>query len=116
MGKTTKRAPHFKPFREIFKELHPNNSVTHIDIMKIDCEKCEYKQFQEWLDDWNESGVLVRQVLLEIHNSDYPVIMDIFKAFQKDGYVLFHKEANYLNEGKSVEVAWIKLSKKFQQN
>lgn len=84
--------------------------------MKIDCERCEYEQFQEWLEDWKETNVLVRQVMLEVHNSDYPGVVDLFNAFQKAGYVLFHKEANYLNEGKAVEVAWILLDMDFQKN
>ena len=84
-------------------------------IIMIDCEKCEYEQFETWLKDWKDTGVTVRQIQLEIHNSNLPGVVDLFNAFQKAGYVMFHKEANYLNEGKSIEAAFLLLSNDFQQ-
>ena len=53
--------------------------------------------------------------MLEIHNSDLPHVVDIFNEFQKAGYVMFHKEANYLNEGKAIEAAFFLLSPDFQK-
>ena len=57
----------------------------------------------------------VRQVQLEIHNSELPGVVNLFNAFQKAGYVIFHKEANYLNEGKAIEAAFVLLINDFQQ-
>ena len=105
-------AQNFKNFTEIAKDLGHENRV--VDLMKIDCEHCEYEQYNDWLVDWKESGFLVRQIMLEIHGAQYPEVVNIFKVFQDAGYVLFHKEANYINGANSVEVAWILLSKDFQ--
>jgi len=112
VGPTSQRQSHFKRFGDIIVDLGHQNRV--IDLMKIDCERCEYAQYKQWLEDWKETNVLVRQVMLEVHNSDYPGVVDIFNVFQKAGYVLFHKEANFMNEGKAVEVAWILLDADFQ--
>jgi hypothetical protein len=113
LGKNFGKQTNMKTFKEIFMALgHKKRTV---DLMKIDCEKCEYTQFHQWLADWKEMDMVVRQVMLEIHNSDYPEIMDIFSEFQKAGYVMFHKEANYLNEGKSIEAAFLLLSPSFQK-
>lgn len=114
LGPATKEQPNFKRFNEIIQELKHESKV--IDVMKIDCERCEYAQFQEWLEDWKQTGVLVRQVLMEVHNSDMPGVVNLFNAFQKDGYVMFHKEANYYNEGNAIEAAWIKLDNSFQSD
>ena len=112
LGKKTKRMMRMKTFKEMMIELkHEQRTV---DLMKIDCERCEYDQFREWLQDWKDLGLVVRQVLLEIHNSDLPHVVDLFHEFQKAGYVMFHKEANYLSEGKSIEAAFLLLSPDFQ--
>lgn len=105
---------HMKTFKEIMTAL--NHGGETIDLMKIDCEKCEYRQFREWLEDWKEMKVLVRQVMIEIHNSDMPTIVEIFTEFQNAGYVIFHKEANYMNGGHCVEMAFLLLDKKFQHH
>ena len=112
LGPPSKKEQHFKRFRDIIKYLKHEKKI--IDVMKIDCERCEYAQFRQWLEDWKETGVFVRQLMLEVHNSDMPHVVDLFNEFQKDGFVLFHKEANYLNGANAVEVAWIQLSKDFQ--
>jgi len=112
VGPKSQNQPHFKRFRDIIIDLGHQNRV--IDLMKIDCERCEYAQYKQWLEDWKETNVLVRQVMLEIHNSDYPDVVDIFNVFQKAGYVLFHKEANFIQKGNMVEVAWILLDPDFQ--
>lgn len=60
-------------------------------------------------------GLTVRQVMLEIHNSDLPHVVDLFNEFQRAGNVMFHKEANYLGEAKSIEAAFLLLSTDFQK-
>lgn len=113
IGESRRIGSNMKRFSNIMKELNHQNKT--IDLMKIDCERCEYAQYRDWLQDWNDMGVLVRQVMLEVHNSDMPVIDDLFKAFQEAGYVLFHKEANFMNGGSAVEVTFLLLSKDFQE-
>lgn len=113
IGAREETGPHLKTFKDIMVALHHEQKT--VDVMKIDCEKCEYKQFREWLQDWEELGMTVRQVMLEIHNSDLPGVVDLFKAFQNYGYVMFHKEANYENQGNCIEAAFLLLSKGFQK-
>jgi len=102
-----------KTFKEIMTDL--NHKQRTVDVMKIDCERCEYDQFRQWLSDWKELGMTVRQIMLEIHNSDLPHVVDLFNEFQKAGYVMFHKEANYQNEGNCIEAAFLLLSPDFQK-
>jgi len=113
LGEKSGSLQNMKTFKEIMVDLHHEKRT--IDLMKIDCERCEYDQFRQWLKDWNELGMTVRQIMLEIHNSDLPHVVDLFNEFQKAGYVMFHKEANYLNEGKAIEAAFLLLSPDFQK-
>jgi len=113
LGPVTNAHSNMKTFKEMIVALKHEKGT--IDLMKIDCERCEYDQYQQWLKDWKELGMTVRQVMIELHNSDMPTIVDIFKEFQKAGYVMFHKEANYENEGKAIEAAFLLLSPEFQK-
>jgi len=112
VGTPTQKMKNMKNFKEIFVDLHHENRS--VDVMKIDCEKCEYQQFRKWLADWKELGMTVRQVQLEIHNSPMWDVMDLMNAFLKAGYVMFHKEANYMMGGSHIEAAFLLLSKDFQ--
>ena len=58
--------------------------------------------------------MVVRQIMVELHGSQLPTMVEIFQEFQKNGYVMFHKEANYLNGGGAIEAAFLLLSKEFQ--
>lgn len=101
-----------KTFKQTFQELgHEGRTV---DIMKIDCEKCEYTDYQQWFKDWAASNMTIRQVLIELHNSDVGMV-DIMRAFQENGFVIFHKEANYMNGANAVEITFINLSPAFQK-
>lgn len=102
----------YKTFNEIVPALGHRNKT--IDIMKIDCEGCELGQFAQWLEDWRETGVLVRQILLEVHGVKWPATLQMFRAFSDAGYVIFHKEANFLTKGTCVEYAFLLLSPGFQ--
>lgn len=113
LGSPSRKFPNARPFKEIIVDLKHEQGT--IDLMKIDCEKCEYYQYQQWFKDWKELGMTVRQVLIELHNSDLPGIVDIFNEFQKEGYVMFHKEANYDNGGNAIEAAFLLLSPEFQR-
>lgn len=113
IGEKEDRGRPMKTFKETIIDLHHQNKT--IDVMKIDCERCEYQQYKQWFKDWDELGMTIRQILIEIHNSDYPNIVELMTAFQEAGYVMFHKEANYWNEGNCIEAAFLLLSKDFQK-
>ena len=85
-----------------------------IDILKIDCELCEYSSYMHWLSDLKETGVMARQLLLEIHNDPLPDVINLMLALRNFGYVMFHKEANYLNQANCIEAAFILLAPEFQ--
>lgn len=112
IGEPTEKHPNGKRFREIFKDLKHEGKI--IDVMKIDCEGCEWQQYKEWIEDFREAKVVVRQVLLELHHSPLPNVADFFHSMWDMGYVIFHKEANFLNPY-CVEVAFVLLDKEFQK-
>mmetsp|Transcript_23629 Transcript_23629/g.36460 ORF Transcript_23629/g.36460 Transcript_23629/m.36460 type:complete len:339 (+) Transcript_23629:97-1113(+) len=105
-----------KPLKDTIEELGHSGKI--IDILKIDCEGCEYKSFKKWIDDWKATGVTVRQFLIELHGTHmtFPEDTEFYSELQKLGYVLFHKEANYINQAGAIEVAFILLSTEFQHN
>lgn len=111
LGEATNRYPNGKRFREIIKDLKHEGRT--IDIMKIDCEGCEWDQYTQWIEDFQETRVTVRQILIELHKSPLPNVADFFHRMLELGYVIFHKEANFLN-AECVEMAFILLDKEFQ--
>ena len=76
-----------------------------IDILKIDCEGCEWSTYKDVLEQD------IRQVLVEVHFVN-DLTEQYFKAFHDEGYVIFHKEPNVLNRA-CVEFAFLKLAKEF---
>ena len=80
-----------------------------IDIFKIDCEGCEWNTYAEWFN----SGVTLKQILVEVHSSPLGKADKFFTALQEEGYVTFHKEPNLYTEGKCVEYALLKLEPSF---
>jgi FkbM family methyltransferase len=106
----------------IVREL--NHSGRPIELLKIDCEGCEYLVSRGLFTD----RTIVRQYLIEIHDRSLqpgPVIVhghknfdemasDLFGSFAKRGYVVFHKEPNLVAlNSSSVEYGFLKLSKNF---
>lgn len=49
LGEITERMQNMKPFKKIITTLKHEGRT--IDLMKIDCERCEYQQFRQWLQD-----------------------------------------------------------------
>lgn len=112
LGESTGKYNNGKRFKEIFKDLKHEGKT--IDIMKIDCEGCEWEQYLQWIADFKETNVTVRQILIEVHHSPLPFVVDFFKVMLENGYVIFHKEANFLNSN-CVEYAFVLLDKEFQR-
>jgi len=82
-----------------------------IDIFKIDCEKCEWKTFQDWLG----AGIpILHQIQVELHNAPGKKAIDFFDTFERAGYLRFHKEANIqFSDGECIEYAFVKVEEKF---
>lgn len=77
-----------------------------VDILKIDCEGCEWQIYHEFF-----SG-FIRQILIELHGvGPMHRSNEFFKAMDKNGYVIFHKEPNTLGcSGDCIEYAFLKLN------
>eukprot|EP00051_Salpingoeca_urceolata_P017544 m.239993 g.239993 ORF g.239993 m.239993 type:complete len:384 (-) comp18985_c1_seq2:7-1158(-) len=87
---------------------HANRTI---DILKIDCEGCEWSTFRTWLG----QGFIIRQILVEVHDwgAGKPP-HDFFLHFAKAGYVIFHKEPNTMwSGGKCVEFAFLLMDPSF---
>lgn len=80
------------------------NHTTSIDILKIDCEGCEYSTYEQFL------TLDVRQILMEIHFTDPRTSHSMFKDLTSNGYVIVHKEPNTLGcSGDCVEYVFAKM-------
>ena len=100
------RSLNFKTFTQTFQQLKHTNRV--VDVMKIDCEGCEWQSVEGWLRDWKANGVEVKMLLLEIHDSPSTAV-DFFLTLQKAGYVIYHKEVT----GSCAEYGFVKLEQSF---
>ena len=75
-----------------------------IDILKIDCEFCEWTAYRDILGMSNH----ISQILIETHEIAPPFFTDMHKA----GYVLFHKEPNFLYR-QGCEWSFLKMRSSF---
>jgi hypothetical protein len=68
-------------------------SITRVDLLKIDCEGCEYSV----LPDVFESTLKVQQILNEIHleNNSPSDVASLFHAYDEAGFLVFSKERNH---------------------
>jgi hypothetical protein len=89
-----------------------------IDILKIDCEKCEWANYKDWI------SLDIRQVLIETHGVPSPVegnkwhhapmqVADLFDTFRANNFAMFSKEVNVHGYGNCVEFSYIKLHPDF---
>jgi hypothetical protein len=128
------RTLEFKTFGQTFNELGHTGRV--VDVMKLgtlhiyggnslyllpyansrlcksppkDCEGCEWQSVHGWLRDWKAHNVVVRQILIELHDSPYPEVTEFFATLKQAGYVIFHKEVT----GSCAEYAFVKLEPSF---
>jgi len=96
----------FHTFQEIVKKLGHKNRT--IDVLKIDCEGCEWDTYEDWL----QSSVDIRQIQVEMHYVHNHAV-HFFLILQRAGFVTFHKEANTLVNGLCYEYAFMKLDEAF---
>ena len=89
-----------------------------IDIFKLDCEKCEWSTYKDWI------GANIRQIIVEVHGLPSPDgpneyhhtvqnVTDLFDAFYHNGFALYFKEPNVYTRGNCVELGYIKLRSDF---
>jgi Methyltransferase domain len=106
--KSTGKLQHDQPYKslpETLAILGHNN--TKIDVLKIDCEGCEWEVYKDILQ------IDARQIAVEVHNVNENTAM-FFQALHDNGYVIFHKEPNIHGcSGDCVEFSFLKLSPSF---
>ena len=98
-----------KTLPSIVKDL--GHTGREIDILKIDCEGCEWDTYTGWFD----GTTTIRQIQIELHGGteeEPPISAQSFMLFLKrKGYVIFHKEPNIQYSGGScVEYAFLLLN------
>jgi hypothetical protein len=110
-GQGNKRGKQFYSLADIVKMLgHENRSI---EMLKIDCEHCEYRTFQSWF----EAPLRhIRQILLETHDAPMPQLRNLLYFLHDKNYVIFSKESNYLAGGNCVEWGFLKLHPSFFLN
>jgi hypothetical protein len=85
-----------------------------IDIFKLDCEKCEWSSYKDWI------GGNIRQLIIEVHGLPSPKgpnewhhaaqnVSDFFDEFEKHGFAMYFKEPNVYTRSACVEFGYIKL-------
>jgi hypothetical protein len=89
-----------------------------IDIFKLDCEKCEWSSYKDWI------GGNIRQLIVEVHGVPSPKgpnewhhaahnVSDFFDEFEKQGFAMYFKEPNVYTRSACVEFGYIKLRPEF---
>ena len=113
----------FYGFRDTVK-LIGHEHLDVIDVFKIDCEKCEWRIYRDWISSdlpslqqiqvEIHSGDLGKMHKDEIHDHDISPEIPFFHFLEENGYVRFHKEPNIqYNDGSCEEYAFLKLDKEF---
>jgi len=102
-----------KTMREIVEDL--GHEGRDVDILKIDCEGCEWSTYKDWL----TAGVNIRQILVELHwqhlqKDKVRQVREFFKYLFSHGYVVMSKEPNTHGcRGECIEYGFLKLSPSF---
>lgn len=72
-------------------KLLGHDQLDVIDVFKIDCEKCEWETYQDWL----APGIpMLQQIQVEVHGAPGQKALDFYDGFEHAGYLRFHKEPN----------------------
>lgn len=83
-----------------------------IDLFKIDCDKCEWRTYMDWLAD----GIpMLHQIQVEVHGAPGGKVIDFFDTFEKNGYLRFHKEPNIQFDPTCLEYAFLKVDPAFME-
>lgn len=92
-GLTSYESGTLKTLRTIVSEL--NHEGRTLDVLKVDCEGCEWSTFREWL----TSAVYINEVLVELHAGTQephtnPFARQFMLEMYKNKMLIFHKEPN----------------------
>eukprot|EP00438_Fugacium_kawagutii_P028972 Skav210533 [mRNA] locus=scaffold3045:325808:326476:- [translate_table: standard] len=99
-----------KSVAQIMTDLH--HSGRTIDILKVQCERCEWETYQSW---FNNASVDIRMILAKLHPTNrVEAINGFFRYLQNMGYVIYSKEPNTFGcQGTCQEYAFIKFHPNF---
>lgn len=100
----------YQGLHDIIKLLGHEHLDT-IDIFKIDCEKCEWKTYMDWVAD----GIpMLHQIQVEVHGvpADAPQFYD---SLELAGYMRYHKEPNIQFNPGCIEYGMVKVDTKFME-
>ena len=104
-------------FKTISDTLH---SLGHcgeiIDILSIDCEGCEFDIYNDLFSDQITDSCArasFLQILIQVHGAPSVATNDFFFSFQKNDYVIFHKEGISQSNGNGQDYGFLKLSNEF---
>ncbi len=90
---------------------HLGHEGRSLEVMRVDCDGCEWHTFKEWL----SSGVTTRQLVVSLHgtprNED-----ELFEILEKNNYVIFHREADTRYGGMWQEYGFLQLDPSFFDN
>ena len=104
-SETSSKGWTMKSMADILSILGHQNRT--IDILKIDCEGCEWTTYEQF-----NGYPYIRQILIELHG--ITKAKDLLSSMKQRGYVTFHKEPNTKGcRGRCIEYAFIHLNKKF---
>jgi len=102
----SKSRRNFMTLKETIHEL--NHEGRQLDIMRLDCEGCEWNTFREWLN----SGILPRQIVVTLHGAPGNE-HNIFELLEANNYVIFHREADVRYGGMWQEYGFLRLAPEF---
>lgn len=87
---------------------HLEHEGRDLEVMRVDCEGCEWHTYPEWL----ISGVQPRQLLVSFHgapsNED-----EVFEMMATNNFVIFHREADDRYGGMWQEYGFLRLDSSF---
>eukprot|EP00980_Cylindrotheca_fusiformis_P010677 scaffold2384_cov80-Cylindrotheca_fusiformis.AAC.1 len=83
-----------KGIETIMTELGHTNRT--LDILKIDCEGCEFVAMPILFNAIAAGRIKVNQIQVEVHDKRYPLVVKFFEAADKAEMRVFHKERNHL--------------------
>jgi hypothetical protein len=109
-------APDLLSFQETVQRLGHQGRT--LDILKIDCEKCEWANYKDWI------SRDIRQILIETHGVPSPVrgnewhhapmkVSNFFDAFRENNFAMFSKEVDVFSVGTCSEFSFVKLHPDF---
>ena len=93
LASVTDPTTNLKSLADIVAQL--GHAGKKINILKIDCEGCEWTTFETW----HDADVVIDEILLEVHGGttaprDNPVAKQLMQNLAAHDYRIFHKEPN----------------------